>query len=882
MRRKVKRGIHVFVAVAVYAIWMVCVVGVWMRCGSLTDVQDVARGADGAVYAAGSGTGNILVYQMDKDGAAVALHRCRQETRDANVFCQYEDGKLYICQIWYEEGFLYFNVRVKGEEDSGFASVWERKLEKDVDITDFHVSDGVLYLTGVEQQTGKILLYRDMGTRASELFFVCDFEPVTVCWGNGGLYTLSQDNHVYFIDLNGRKKKADLEDIVLLLADENGLYYQKQDSSDLTYSFYNGLNAYTYKDLGDVWGICHSDVAHNSAVLLNDGDRDRLLLVNEDGSDGRYLNSLYWNLDAGTLARELFLVFFAATAAYAAVLILIRLFFVFIWKKHRILYQTMAAVIGFSAVWLVATLAALMYDDKKAKEEEKMFYAAICRDIQKARLEENDGISYMKYETYQDSAWQDAVNEIFLYGNKLNTTWSSYFVRGEILCGKETPVFVFSRQAAYGRRADTFYNSEAVAQVRKCLSSGEDQTFIDDVDGIAYAFAVTQFGNGGNAYCLVSRIPVEGSGRGQETLPKLYIYAVVGWAVVMVILVLFLRRKWYAVGALVAQMDRVSKGDYRIEPKKVPGNEFGTMWRAMERLCKNLNIRSYKDTGVMEYIYQFAPKNFESLFGRENLQEIEAGETVVVQATLGIISVIDRDALSEEKVQIWYAQYVNRMIELLFSQEDSAQAVFLQSGSSLENVNVIFREKDPGAGAAVRYSIECMESLLGQADSGYETKPFILLHTSRFICGIAGGGRQAYPYVASMELETLNRCIAPLKESGVRIVVTQETWKYVQDWADGRYIGYVKSKDGQYTFYLYELLDACPHMIRLGRHKNKGRFVAALELYNENLFYEARGAFTEILKECPDDGIARWYVFACDRMIGREDMARHDLFWDQV
>jgi hypothetical protein len=39
--------------------------------------------------------------------------------------------------------------------------------------------------------------------------------------------------------------------------------------------------------------------------------------------------------------------------------------------------------------------------------------------------------------------------------------------------------------------------------------------------------------------------------------------------------------------------------------------------------------------------------------------------------------------------------------------------------------------------------------------------------------------------------------------------------------------------------------------------------------------------FSNIVKECPDDGIARWYAFACDEMFNREDNtdAHYELFW---
>ena len=88
------------------------------------------------------------------------------------------------------------------------------------------------------------------------------------------------------------------------------------------------------------------------------------------------------------------------------------------------------------------------------------------------------------------------------------------------------------------------------------------------------------------------------------------------------------------------------------------------------------------------------------------------------------------------------------------------------------------------------------------------------------------------------------------------------------------------SSDRKYEFRLYEILDACPQSQKLGRIKNRQRFEQALELFYNNDLYLARSAFTEVLKECPDDGIAEWYIFACDELFNEGDTAdkRYELF----
>ncbi len=348
-----------------------------------------------------------------------------------------------------------------------------------------------------------------------------------------------------------------------------------------------------------------------------------------------------------------------------------------------------------------------------------------------------------------------------------------------------------------------------------------------------------------------------------------------GWLLTMYTIRVFLSCQWKSMGKLVSDMDKVSRGEYAITPyhsgahKKIPDNEFGALWTALDRMCTSLRIQKYRRDRETAYLYQYVPRNFEQLFEKERMQDIEVGETVQITATLGILAVIDRNVLLTGELQKKYVLYANQLMEVLFSQRESDRAIFLQNGSNLENVKVVFQGQC--ALAAVRYGIGCMEALAAQTGDEYDTTPFILLHTAQFSCGLAGGSRQVYPYVTSLEMETLNQYIDKLKAGGARIVVTESTWQQAGEQLQGRFIGYVPSGDGQTDFRLYEILDACPQSQKAAKLRNKEKFARALQLYYDNDLYLARSTFADILEECPADGIARWYVFACEERFNRED-----------
>lgn len=874
-----KHRVYAFITVALYVILVIIGIWLYLPTGSL-DLECIARDVQGNIYGVSSKWDALYVYEMDSDGNPLKLSTCEYDTSDAAYFCRYSSDAIYLAQVWYQNGLLNFSVWKKGSEDRSFSKIWYKTLEEDVEISDFYVEAETLYIAGIDQETQEVAVYY-CDNNGNQNVYKCayDFAPVNVKLGNEGIYVLSRDNNLYFSDFEGSMTSIDIEDVVAIMTDENGFYYQQQGSSDMTYVFYNGLGGYTYSDLGDVWDIQHSDVAQNNALLVFDDGRDRLLIVAQDGTQGHYVDN--FRLGFGDSAKKCIIPVLVITIVFVAVLIVVYLFMKLVWEKRKLRYQTIAVVAGVSALWLVMVMVIFIVFENYNKLQDRAVYSQICMLIQKARLEDEAEISRLDYDNYKGSVQEEKIERI-LGSDAIGSTWQSYFTRVEIVYGVEKPVFVYSDVAAYGRYADTYYDAYTLGQIQECMETGEQQVFADTVSEITYVMSAIPLGDIEQQLCIVARVPAYGEEGVHMDLKYFYICSIVGWLVMVMFLQFFLKKKWKFSEVIVTQMDKASKGDYRIESRKVPDNEFGMMWTALERMCKNTQLQRYRQIDTLDYVNQFAPKNFERLFGRDKLQDIDIGETLQISATMGIISIIDRDTLLTGKLQRQYVQYVNQLMEILFSQEQSEQAIFLQNGSNLENVKVIFKEDTDSVLTAVRYSIDCIETLLGLTETKYDTKPFILLHTSIFSCGIAGGSKQVYPYVTSLEMETIGMYIEPLKNCGVRMAVTQSTWQQVEDKVRGRYIGYVSSKDGKESFKLYEILDAYSQSQKLGRLKNMENFDKAMRLYYANDLYLARSLFSDIVKECPDDGIARWYAFACDELFNREDNsdARYELFWD--
>lgn len=97
-----------------------------------------------------------------------------------------------------------------------------------------------------------------------------------------------------------------------------------------------------------------------------------------------------------------------------------------------------------------------------------------------------------------------------------------------------------------------------------------------------------------------------------------------------------------------------------------------------------------------------------------------------------------------------------------------------------------------------------------------------------------------------------------------------------------RYLGYVGTE--QMAFKLYEVLDACPELERRRKLKADEKFQQGIRLFYKDDYYLARNAFSDALKECPEDRLIKWYLFICEHHLNHPEMedTSYALFHDEV
>ena len=100
-------------------------------------------------------------------------------------------------------------------------------------------------------------------------------------------------------------------------------------------------------------------------------------------------------------------------------------------------------------------------------------------------------------------------------------------------------------------------------------------------------------------------------------------------------------------------------------------------------------------------------------------------------------------------------------------------------------------------------------------------------------------------------------------------MITKDLMEQMGHVGETRYIGFLLPDENhpEQKLELYEVLDAQIPGTRKRRSAMNSKFAEALSLFYEQDFYLARNLFTEILREAPDDGLTKWYLFECEHYL---------------
>ncbi len=280
-------------------------------------------------------------------------------------------------------------------------------------------------------------------------------------------------------------------------------------------------------------------------------------------------------------------------------------------------------------------------------------------------------------------------------------------------------------------------------------------------------------------------------------------------------------------------------------------NEIQAFHSSLKQIAMNTERLHYAKYQVLQAYYRFAPKEIEKILGKQSILDVAPMDQAQTEGTVAFVSFAERDSLSTEE----YLRRMKKNYAFLCEGRREFGGSIVPNGSDPDVMLLLFYDE---SGQALRFGIR----MAGREAAEQTGQAFVFLHRTSLVYGVAGDEEQSFPYLYSEEIHILQKYTDDLRAMGVRMVVTAAAWEEEKEEAQSRYIGYIE--DGGYRFSLYEILDVHPAPERDRRLKLMPRFKQALELYYQSDFYLARNLFSEILRSCPMDEVAKWYLFLCE------------------
>ncbi len=427
-----------------------------------------------------------------------------------------------------------------------------------------------------------------------------------------------------------------------------------------------------------------------------------------------------------------------------------------------------------------------------------------------------------------------------------------------------------SRQAVWKRPAEEVLSTAASELVQQVAKSGSAHTVAAMEAGRQMVLSAAPIkANGVPVGVLLSRTVSELSVQDLVQLLQV-IGGVLGVMYLLSILLIygFLRRTTRPIGAICQQMKAVSEGDLRAREISSRRDELGELNRSMQEMCMGLAIRDYEVDSVIQAYHRFVPLGMERLLDRASVMEVGFRDARTLTGSMGLFTVNNRDQARQALGDEDYVQFVSNCFRLLRENTQTHQGQMLAGSFDLSSAPVFYPND---TGHAVQAGLDLMGELERQpAVQGWRPDYFLLIHHTSFLYGIAGTEEQVFPLLSSSEMEFLGGYADRFRAAGVRMVLTEDIVSRLTVGCNTRYIGYVASPDGRHSFKLYEALDTYQDIERNLRIRYDQRLQEGIRLFYHNDFYLARNLFSSLLKACPQDGVVRWYLFACEHFFNSD------------
>ncbi len=487
----------------------------------------------------------------------------------------------------------------------------------------------------------------------------------------------------------------------------------------------------------------------------------------------------------------------------------------------------------------------------------------------------NHSLSFGQETTAQKAQWLTQIRGVSRLGVWVEEAISLLGEHDSLLTDQE---IFYSATRAQGALVETDFTQEVWDMIEDGLRGYGDATTITAYDRL-WVVAVEPVYSGTQVVAVLhSTYPVDTQTPVLQPILEDQVSTLVLLAVLCLLFALWMIwRTFRSMDQLVNQMEHVAQGNYTAHLHRQRPDELGCLHATLQELCMGLSIRDYEVNATLQSYQRFIPRGVDQLLGCANVTDIDVGDAQMLEGAVALMAVSNRAKARTCLSDRDYVDFISRSFAQVETQVREGEGQLLASGFQPAFIPALFPQGVPsGCDMGLRL-MGNSNATVGTAKEGVQPAYSFILHHSKFFYGVGGTKGQVFPFVSSAELIFLSGYSQKLYNAGVQMVITHVAMEKLEASYAKRYIGFVAMEQGR-TFQLYELLGGYSDIVRNQRLRYDSELQNGIALFYKADFFLARTCFSQLLKQCPDDGIARWYLFACEERLRGEAVDDLSLF----
>lgn len=911
MKKKAKKWLEIILVIALFLVYLIAgTVYEMLYSKNICNCKmSIATTKDGNFYMLKNDTFQSEVLKFDADGIISATYTdqvknlvSQTKSSFSGIMAVYGNDlyflKEYIdsetnCRIRYDLLKLY-------EEDGKLqvTTIYELSGESLPEIWSINVEDSKIYLSSVcnDYKTVQIDKFDIMDDdklflRSSQKYLNSEKEAIAKSmYLNGYAVMISNTNKIYIA--NNESEKIIFPEV----ENNQGLItFSTVKNNELVFGDIINHKIYTYNILTNkltsqnMQDVIHTNKYNDEGLLyVNIGDAKSVAVATSSTYDE--LEVIFWDKTSFQTIPKLKMPFVIALSSYiktATDLYLLTILIIAILKtasyfmnrKKQIVFKFIKIVILFmgSTLAIICTI-----ENSKSYSQNYRMKLMTARELGhyiKNKISIND-IEELNSTLHNKSESYKKILENLLSKKEKaeNQSWEGLcYYNHLMLVSKEKDTVKLligpSKYDEFLMPVENIYSAKDCQIFYNALNSGkEEEGTTSNYSGswVTYALPIAD-SKGKTIAILVTYVGLNDLSFETEYYAAAFILISIILILVFSILIYyFFKKVLRPLTELKEAFKKVGKGDYSVRLVSTFNDEFADINFAFNKMCEEISNSVYNLKKIKNNYDKFMPDSIFKVFDETNIDKINVGDYKKEEYIFVVQNISNFKMTSAKNIEISQTmQIISELFRIVDKCAERNNGISVVNGLGVESLRVLFDKHN--SSNAVDYSLNVIGNLEKNISKFGQMDITTIIHRGENIFGILGDEETAHSWVCSEDDEDIIEYIFKLRDSGLKVVVTDKVIASIENKYNTRHLGFMLSKDKTQKHKMYEVLESCTTEQNSKKALTKIDFEKGIELFYNNNFYQARANFSEVLQQNPEDKIAKWYLLICDKCYKNTD-----------